>query len=107
MIDAMQGVVHKGGPVIVGEPSMMKAVTGHKGGQGFDTHVVGFEVHSSLLHTGVNAIMSGAKLIEWANSVNARNMAATPGPLAAVFDPPFTTVHTGKIWGGTAQVPCD
>ncbi|MEX0305081.1 MAG: M20/M25/M40 family metallo-hydrolase, partial [Leisingera sp.] len=79
MIEAMQPVLPKGSAVIVGEPSMMKAVTGHKGGTGYDTHLVGFEVHSSLMHTGVSAIMHGAKLIEWANQKNAKNMAAEPG----------------------------
>ncbi|MEP2889126.1 acetylornithine deacetylase [Tateyamaria sp.] len=103
MIEAMQGVVPKGGAVIVGEPSMMKAVTGHKGGQGFDTHVIGFEVHSSLLPTGVSAILEGAKIINFANTCNAANTAATPSPLAAMFDPPFTTWHVGQITGGTAH----
>jgi len=103
MIAAMQGVVPKGSAVIVGEPSRLQAVTGHKGGTGFRTHVVGFEVHSSLMHTGVNAIMAGAKLIEWANVQNTANMAARPSALAAMFDPPFTTVHVGTISGGTAH----
>lgn len=103
MIEAMQGVLPKGSAVIVGEPSNLQAVTGHKGGTGFDTHLVGFEVHSSLLHTGVNAIMAGAKLIDWANEMNSQNMAATPGDLATLFDPPFTTVHVGMIEGGTAN----
>jgi acetylornithine deacetylase len=103
MIDRMLQVLPKASAVIVGEPSMMKAVTGHKGGQGFWTHVIGFEVHSSIMHTGVNAIMYGAKLIEWANQVNAENMARTPGPLAAMFDPPWTTAHVGMISGGTAH----
>ena len=103
MIEAMQPVLPKGSAVIVGEPSMMKAVTGHKGSQGFDTHVVGFEVHSSIMHTGVNAIMAGAKLIDWANEINAANMAETPSDMAVVFDPPFTTAHVGIIEGGTAH----
>ena len=103
MIDRMLEVVPKASAVIVGEPSMMKAVTGHKGGQGFWTHVVGFEVHSSIMHTGVNAIMFGAKLIDWANQVNAESMAKTPTPLAAMFDPPWTTAHVGVISGGTAH----
>lgn len=103
MIEAMQDVVPKGGPVIVGEPSMMKAVTGHKGGQGFDTHVVGFEVHSSLLPQGVSAILEGAKIIDFANLRNAENMAAKPSALAAMFDPPFTTWHVGQVHGGTAH----
>ena len=103
MIEAMQGVVPKGGPVIVGEPSMMKAVTGHKGGQGFDTHVIGFEVHSSLLPQGVSAILEGAKIIDFANHRNAENAARTPAALAAMFDPPFTTWHVGQVSGGTAH----
>ena len=103
MIQAMQPVLPKGSMVIVGEPSTMQAVTGHKGGIGFDTHMIGFEVHSSILHKGVNAIMAGAKLIEWANEMNTLNMAAKPTDLASMFDPPFTTLHVGQISGGTAH----
>jgi acetylornithine deacetylase len=103
MILAMQPILPKGKMVIVGEPSTMQAVSGHKGGIGFNTHVVGFEVHSSLLHTGVNAIMAGAKLIEWANEMNTENFARKPSDLAALFDPPFTTCHVGMISGGTAH----
>jgi acetylornithine deacetylase len=103
MIAEMRQTMPPAAAVIVGEPSMMRPVSGHKGGTGFTVHVRGFEVHSSLLHTGVNAIMHGAKLIEWANEQNAKNMALTPGPLAAEFDPPYTTVHVGTISGGTAH----
>lgn len=103
MIAAMQGVVPKGGPVIVGEPSMMQAVTGHKGGQGFDTHVIGFEVHSSLMHTGVSAILEGAKIIDFANQRNAESYASEPTSLGAMFDPPVTTWHVGQVSGGTAH----
>ena len=103
MIKAMQEILPKGSAVIVGEPSMMQAVTGHKGGFGFDTHIMGFEVHSSIMHTGVNAIMAAAPLIDWANQQNAKNMSAEPSPVAAVFDPPWTTCHVGMIEGGTAH----
>lgn len=103
MIEAMQPVLPKGASAIIGEPSLMQAVTGHKGGIGFDTHVVGFEVHSSMLHRGVNAIMAGAKLIEWANTINSENMAEKPTAIGELFDPPFTTLHVGMIKGGTAH----
>ena len=93
----------KAASVIVGEPSMMKAVTGHKGGVGYSVHVKGYEVHSSMMHRGVNAIMWGAKLIDWANAVNEENRAKAVTPLAALFDPPWTTVHVGQITGGTAH----
>jgi acetylornithine deacetylase len=103
LIEAMQGVVPKADTVIVGEPTMLKAVTGHKGGNTFWVHVHGFEVHSSIMHTGVSAIMYGAKLIEWANRMNAESAAATPGPIAAQFNPPYTNIHVGQISGGTAH----
>ena len=103
MIDRILETLPRASAVIVGEPSMMQAVTGHKGGIGFDTHMQGFEVHSSLMHTGVSAILSAAPLLEWANQRNADNQAKTPGPIAATFDPPWTTCHVGRINGGTAH----
>ena len=103
MIDAMAQRLPKAAAVLVGEPSMMQVVTGHKGSIGFATHIRGFEVHSSILHTGVSAIHEAGKLISWANEINAANRAAPPGPLAAVFEPPWTTLHIGQIAGGTAH----
>ena len=103
LIEAMAETLPKASAVIVGEPSMMKAVTAHKGGISFEVHLHGFEVHSSLLHTGVSAVLYGAKLIDWANQKNADSMARTPSDVAALFDPPWTTVHVGQVQGGTAQ----
>ena len=103
MIEAMQGVLPKASAVIVGEPSMMKAVTGHKGTASYQIHLRGHEVHSSMLHTGVSAIMSGAKLIDWANVKNSEGQARQPSEMASVFDPPFTTLHVGMIEGGVAH----
>ncbi|MGB7241084.1 MAG: acetylornithine deacetylase [Sulfitobacter sp.] len=103
MIEAMQSALPKGSAVVVGEPSGMRTVTGHKGTIGFGTKLVGFEVHSSLMHVGVSAIMYGAKLIDWANVKNQENAASQPGDLAALFVPPYTTLHVGKISGGTAD----
>ncbi|MEL6682879.1 MAG: acetylornithine deacetylase [Pseudomonadota bacterium] len=104
MIDHMVSMgMPRADTVLIGEPSMMKVVTGHKGGIGYHTHFRGFEVHSSLAPHGVSAIMMAAKLINWANEVNAENAAREPGPLAAEFDPPYTTLHVGQINGGTAH----
>jgi len=103
MIAAMQGVVPKGAAAIIGEPSNMKVINGHKGGTGFFVHVKGYEVHSSLLPYGVSAIMEGARLIQWANDRNAWIQAQPRGAQALAFDPPFTTLHVGMINGGTAH----
>ena len=101
MIRAMQGVVPKAALALIGEPTGMQIVTGHKGGVGYDVHVRGYEVHSSLQHLGVSAIMEGAKLIDWANRVNAENAAKADPENGYV--PPWTTLHVGMIEGGTAH----
>lgn len=103
MIAQMVKTLPKAAAVVVGEPSMMRLVNGHKGGYGFAVHVQGFEVHSSLMHTGVNAIMTAAKLIDWANTINAENAAKPATALGAGFVPHWTTAHVGKIRGGTAE----
>ncbi len=87
---------------IIGEPSTMQAVTGHKTGIGFTVDVKGFEVHSSLMHSGVSAILESAHVLNWINETNIALRAAPATDVAAMFDPPFTTVHSGVISGGTA-----
>ena len=86
---------------IVGEPSMMRLVDGHKGSVGLSVHVRGFEVHSSLVHTGVSAVMTAARLIGWMHDTMQDNRAAAPEGTG--FEPPFTTLHSGVIHGGTAH----
>ena len=103
MISEMVAKLPRAAAVIVGEPSMMQVVTGHKGSIGFKTHVHGFEIHSSLMHQGVSAVMTAARLIEWLRQAFEAQKATRPNTLDAVFDPPFTTFHVGKIQGGTAS----
>jgi len=107
VVDLVEGLIESDLPraesVIVGEPSMMKVVTGHKGGSGLRMHVHGFEVHSSLAPYGVSAIHEAARLIQWSNEQNAANALAEPSELAAPFDPPYSTLHVGMISGGTAH----
>jgi acetylornithine deacetylase len=103
MIDAMAQHLPRAAAAIIGEPSIMKAVTGHKGGFGWTIHMRGHEVHSSLMHQGVSAILEGARLLAWVNETNDAIRAGRPTDLAAQFDPPFTTIHTGTIHGGTAH----
>ncbi|MGC8202916.1 acetylornithine deacetylase [Aliiroseovarius sp. PTFE2010] len=103
MVRQMAASLPRASAVIVGEPTMMKVVTGHKGAGGLSLHLRGHEVHSSIMHTGVSAVMEAGRLIDWCNTVNADNAAKLPGPLADPFDPPYTTLHVGQIRGGTAH----
>lgn len=103
MISKIQEKLPPANLAIIGEPSLLKVVTGHKGGTAIAVHVKGYEVHSSIMHQGVSAIMVGAKLIEWANQRNQDNMEKQKDAITRQFVPPYTTLHVGKISGGTAQ----
>lgn len=103
MIEAMGHVLPRGEIALIGEPSRMHLINGHKGGTGYHVHMKGYEVHSSRLPYGVSAVMEGARLIHWLNERNAEIQARPPSPQAATFDPPFTTLHVGQIAGGTAN----
>lgn len=97
---AMNAAGLKPSAVIVGEPSMMRVVTGHKGGVRMRTTVRGHAVHSSRVDVGVPAVMVAGELIHWHNQVMAENKARTPADNG--FEPPYTTLHVGVVEGGTA-----
>lgn len=84
---------------IVGEPTSMQAVIGHKGGRAYRCTVSGLSVHSSLAPLGVNAIRYAAELIGFIGTV-ADQLAA--GPRDDDFDLPHSTISVGLIEGGTA-----
>ncbi|MEM9812359.1 MAG: acetylornithine deacetylase [Pseudomonadota bacterium] len=88
--------------VIVGEPTEMQVVTGHKSICEIATHVRGYEVHSSLMHQGVSAVMTAARLIAWVDAQSRENAAATAG-IGTGYEPPWTTLHVGRVEGGTAH----
>jgi len=104
--DVSQGLLDnfaKVDAVIVGEPTEMKVVTGHKSCDDLQFHVRGHEVHSSLLHQGVSAVMCGARFVEWVRKQNIENQEKEASAIAALYEPPFTTLHVGQIKGGTAN----
>ena len=87
--------------VIVGEPTMMKMVNGHKSSANFNVHVRGHEVHSCQVDRGVSAVMNAARLIGWLEDRTSENRAGAARESAG-FDPPYTTLHAGMVSGGTA-----
>ena len=85
---------------IIGEPTNMKVVNAHKGIRSFRTTVTGREAHSSQVDKGVNAVMVAAELIMFLAKL-ADDMRAKGDPTGR-FDPPFTSVQSSTIEGGTA-----
>jgi acetylornithine deacetylase len=101
MIKAMLAEGPHPSAVIVGEPTNMKVVTGHKGIAVLKTRVHGHPVHSSQLHRGVSAISAAVKLISWLDGQTEQNKAKAD--LECPFEPPYTTLHCGTIQGGKAH----
>lgn len=90
----------KPGAVLVGEPTSMKVVNGHKGATRFRTCVTGHEAHSSCTHQGVSSIFVAGKMLAKLDEVAQEYIER--GDPSNRFDPPFTTIHVGLIEGGTA-----
>ncbi len=85
---------------IIGEPTEMKVIVGHKGKMSLRCHVRGKECHSSLAPQGVNAVEYASEVI-----TRLRRMArhvAKHGPYDEHFDVTHSTIHTGTVHGGTA-----
>ncbi len=88
--------------VIVGEPTSMQVVQGHKGIAVFDVIVTGKEAHSGLTHLGVSANHAAVRIMDRLVRLSDRLQAegeANPDP---VFTPPGATLTIGAIHGGTA-----
>lgn len=85
---------------IVGEPTMMKPITGHKGIYDLRCSVRGMEAHSSQAPYAVNAVEAAAELVTYVRGMAKR--LSSDGPFNRRFDPPFTTTQTGIFSGGTA-----
>jgi len=85
---------------IVGEPTGMQVVTGHKGRKAVRAQVLGHPCHSSLNNQGVNAVEIAAELVARLRGLQRR--LRDEGPFSPGYQPPYTTVHTGVINGGRA-----
>lgn len=87
--------------VIVGEPTEMKIITGHKGSYEMRTEISGYEVHSSNPLLGVNAISIAMKLI---SKIEEIGLLRAANPIdGSPYDPPFATFNVGIIEGGAAS----
>jgi acetylornithine deacetylase len=91
----------KDGICIVGEPTNMKIIDAHKGCYEYTTYFKGLAGHSSAPHKGVSAVEYASryvnKLIELREKLKERE------PKDSIFDPPFSTLSIGGVFGGIAH----
>lgn len=98
LLDILKDAPVKPRLCIVGEPTLMQAVTAHKGKLGFRVTAHGLEAHSSLAPIGVNAIYMAADLIGAIRALQTE--LAETGVRDGDYEVSYTTLHVGKIQGG-------
>jgi len=86
---------------IVGEPSMLQPVLGHKGIVVDKVTVHGSAGHSSRIRTEVSAVHEAARLVLWLEDY--MNELVSEGHLDDRFDPPHSSLHVGQLHGGSAH----
>lgn len=85
---------------IVGEPTLMHPIIGHKGIRNYRCQLQGIAAHSSLPTQGCNAIEYAAKMIVFLQELAAHYQ--KQGNRDQAFDIPYTTLSTNLIQGGNA-----
>lgn len=86
---------------IIGEPTSMRMIEGHKGCFEYTTRFKGVEGHGSDPDAGVNAIEYAVRYAARLADLG-RGLRADPVE-GSRFRPPFTTVQIGRIEGGAAR----
>jgi len=101
MLDALAASGRKPAICIIGEPTSMRVIEGHKGCHEYTTRFTGLEGHSSDPDKGVNAIefaiRHAAELYAVAEDLKGR------APHNSPFSPPWSTMQVGQMTGGIAH----
>ncbi|SDN57969.1 acetylornithine deacetylase [Lutimaribacter pacificus] len=86
---------------IIGEPTMMRIIEGHKGCCEYTTRFHGLEGHGSAPDLGVSAVEYAARYIM--RLLELREDLKPRAPQDSRFDPPWSTLQVGRIHGGVAH----
>ena len=87
--------------VLIGEPTMMKVIEGHKGCYEYSTHFIGLEGHGSGPDRGVNAVEYAVRYVS--RLLELKEHLKSRAPADGQFEPPWTTISTGVLVGGSAR----
>lgn len=100
LLDALAQRPNRPRLCLIGEPTELRPVLGHKGKLAMRCQVHGAACHSAYAPQGVNAIGYAARLIGHLGEIGEE--LARPEHHDPRFDPPYSTVQTGLIEGGRA-----
>lgn len=101
LIEALRERDVRPGVAIIGEPTEMRVIEGHKGCCEYTTHFTGLEGHGSAPDAGVSAVEYAVRYVS--RLLELREALIERSPDASRFDPPWTTISVGRISGGVAH----
>ncbi len=101
LLQALDKAAIRPGVAIIGEPTAMRIAEGHKGCYEYTTCFTGAEGHSSMPDAGVSAIDHAVQFV--GRLLALRDALKENAPANSRFEPPYSTVHVGRIEGGTAR----
>ncbi len=100
LLEAIAAAPFLPGMAIIGEPTSMRIAVGHKGKTALRATCCGREAHSALAPKALNAIHLAAAYVD---RIRVRqDVYAQQGARDTAYDTPYTTLHVGRIAGGTA-----
>lgn len=86
---------------VIGEPTSMRIIEGHKGCYEYTTRFTGLAGHGSAPDRGVNAVEYAVRYVN--RLLELKDALRTRAPNDSRFDPPWTTINTGSLKGGVAH----
>lgn len=86
---------------IIGEPTEMRIIEGHKGCCEYTTVFRGLEGHGSVPDAGVNAVEYAVRYVT--RLMELREVLKARTPDGSRFEPPWTTLQVGRLAGGVAH----
>jgi acetylornithine deacetylase len=101
LVEALRGRDLLPDMAIVGEPTSMRIIEGHKGCCEYSTHFTGLEGHGSAPDHGVNAVEYAVRYVN--RLMELKEALKTRAPEGSAFEPPWTTINTGALVGGVAH----
>ncbi|MBZ0123982.1 MAG: acetylornithine deacetylase [Roseovarius sp.] len=86
---------------VIGEPTSMRVIEGHKGCYEYTTRFTVLAGHGSAPERGVNAVEYAVRYVNRLLAI--KDALRARAPAGSRFDPPWTTINTGSLKGGVAH----
>lgn len=101
LVEVLRGREIRPAMAVIGEPTEMRVIEGHKGCCEYTVTFTGAEGHGSAPEKGVNAVEYAARYINRLMQLRTALIARCPD--GSRFDPPYTTINIGGLKGGHAH----